>query len=79
MLHVSVGGLLFRWGASFLSGGCAPWGASVLMGRGGGRGSKKVVGWGAPPTVGNPDKYWQFVIFEHFGACPEVRDNIQSK
>ena len=51
-------------------------------GGGGVRGSKKVVGWGAPPptpTIGNPDRYWQFVIFEHFGACPEVRDNIQSK
>ena len=28
----SQGWLFYRWGASFLSGVCAPWGASVLMG-----------------------------------------------
>ena len=57
------GFFMFQWGASFLSGVCAPWGASVLMGEF----SKKIVGWEAvppplphppcpqmPPTMGNP-------------------------
>ena len=40
MLHVSMGEMFLRWGASFLSGGGdTPWRASVLMG-----GSKKIVG-----------------------------------
>ena len=49
----------FQWGASFLSGGCAPWGASVLMGGGGGGvgDSKKIEVWvgGMSPTMGNPE------------------------
>ena len=43
------GGLIFRWGASFLGAGGrgCPWWASVLVGGGGV--SEKIVRWGVPP------------------------------
>ena len=61
------GFFMFQWGASFLSGVCAPWGASVLMGEF----SKKIVGWEAvpppPPTPRVPKcpPLWETLKWEH--------------
>ena len=49
MFHVSMGGLLFRWRASFLSGGGMPMGSISFGGREGFEKSRKMRG-GAPHT-----------------------------
>ena len=49
------GYFMFQWGASFLHGGCPMGGIGF---HGGGRGLKKIIGWGGtPPTMGNPDEW----------------------
>ena len=58
MFHVSMGGLLFRWGG-------APWGALVLVGGGGG--SKKIVRWGVVSPHALP--LWETLSGEGVGLA----------
>ena len=52
---IKGGGLFFRWGALFWSGGRVPyWGGIVLTGR---EGSKKIVKWEARPHEPPPTHY----------------------
>lgn len=56
-------GLFFRWGASVLSGGCAPWGVLVLMGEVFEKNSKMgEVPHHASPHYGKPWKALQAII-----------------
>ena len=55
-----MGGLLFRWGASFLSVGVeeegCPWGGISFGGRGGFEKNRKMRGAPYAPTMGNTEK-----------------------
>ena len=72
------GGVFFRWGASFLSGGCASWG-SIGFDRGFFKKNCGIGGAPPPPTMGNPrgvkDQKWYKMTKNYVSLAPYLRNH----